>query len=199
MKRIHLKQGKTPLKRKVISKRIKSEVKLSRFGSWTLPASVVQGYNNGTKTFDDLLDAIGERYGKMMNLNWRQSLTRMHLYSDQKDEAVKKAGRYTDFWLEDDYSTQGKNFGAKNFATNLNIIFDKTTNTDPTKQAILKDFGANVDFIMWEYDKADQAMFLIKDGVKYEVKVIDTFEGDYQSNTLVYTKIGEKLTNGYLR
>lgn len=51
----------------------------------------------GTKTFDDLLDAIGKRYGKMMNLNWRQSLTRMHLYSDQKDEAVKKAGRYTDF------------------------------------------------------------------------------------------------------
>lgn len=52
---------------------------------------------------------------------------------------------------------------------------------------------------MWEYDKADRAMFLIKDGVRYEVKVIDTFEGDYQSNTLVYTKIGEKLTNGYLR
>lgn len=51
---------------------------------------------------------------------------------------------------------------------------------------------------MWEYDKADQAMFLIKDGVRYEVKVIDTFEGDYQSNTLVYIKTGEKLTNGYL-
>lgn len=100
--------------------------------------------------------------------------------------------------MEDDYTIQSKNFGAKNFATNLNIIFDKTTNTDPAKQAILRDFGTNVDFIMWEYDKAEQSMFLIKDGVKYEVKVVDSFEGDYQSNTLVYTKIGEKV-NGDIR
>lgn len=51
---------------------------------------------------------------------------------------------------------------------------------------------------MWEYDSVEKAMFLVKDGVRYEVKIIDTFEGDYQSNTLVYTKTGEKLTNGDL-